>query len=93
MKEVIERLEKEIEEIDEMMPWKHVAKAAIIANRSPLELHMVGEGLWKVLMEYRLLLIEVEGMKEYPEKWKGMEEHPFCHVETIKKLLKEVKIE
>lgn len=41
--------------------------------------------------EYRTLKNELEGMKEHPENWKGIEDHPWTHVKAIKLILKKLK--
>ena len=41
--------------------------------------------------EYRALRNEIQGIKEYPEEWKGAEDHPWTHVKAIKAILKKLK--
>jgi len=83
MKEIIRKYRKEIEEIDKRMPWKQIAELYLF-NKEP------DNWLFTVITEYKLLIREVQGMEEYPDKWKGMENHPQTHIDALKQLL-EVK--
>ena len=81
MKEIVEKYKKEIEEIDKMMPWKEIAISSVFKKEPEKWLEMV-------VIEYELLVKEVEGMEKFPEAWKGLETHPQTHIKALKSLLK-----
>ena len=83
VEETLEKLKEELREIDRDMPWESIAKQ--------LMFNTLGGIYENIVMEYKTLILEMEGMEEYPECWEEMLEHPFTHIRAIRSLLEEVK--
>lgn len=83
VEEAIKKLEEEREKISEHMPWRDIAEACILGKTNENY-----DWLESVVIEYKMLCLEIEGMKEHPDEWKDKVEHPFTHVKALKSLLK-----
>jgi len=53
--------------------------------------NLLEEGDFEILeTEWNTLENEIEGMKEYPDRWKGRENHPETHFEAIQNILEKL---
>ena len=72
----------ELEKIAEKMPWRDIAEAYIFGKEIE-----VNSWLDRIITEYKLLKLEIEGMEESPDAWARDEDHTQTHINALKKLL------
>ena len=80
---VVEEYERRVKEIEEKLPWKKIALHLMFGEMGDPNVDPIAA----IILEYKTLKLELEGMREFPENWKGKESHVETHFRALEWLL------